>query len=70
MYCNVSNEYKKFKKSKISHIFLENIKSFYCLQTVWSQIQKTFKEEEPIEILKILALINNREEYQKISSHA
>ena len=29
-------------------------------------IKKIFKEEDPIEILKILGLINNGEEYQKI----
>ena len=29
-----------------------------------------FKEEESIEILKILGLINNTEEYQKIYNHA
>ena len=29
-------------------------------------IKKIFKEEDSIEILKILSLINNGEEYQKI----
>ena len=30
------------------------------------KMKKIFKEEESIEILKILGLINNIEEYQKI----
>ena len=29
----------------------------------------TFKEEESIEILKVLGLIDNMEEYQKINNH-
>ena len=32
-------------------------------------MKKIFKEEESIEILKILGLINNTEEYQKIYNH-
>ena len=31
--------------------------------------EKIFKEEDSIEILKILGLINNIEEYQKIYNH-
>ena len=31
---------------------------------------KTFKDEELIEILKILGIINNTEEYPKIYNHA
>ena len=32
-------------------------------------VKNIFKEEESIEILKILGLINNIEEYQKIYNH-
>ena len=32
--------------------------------------KKKIKEEESIELLKILGLINNIEEYQKIHNHA
>ena len=49
------------------HTFFQKTLS---LSIVYSQCEKTFKEEEPIEILKILVLINNREEYQKIYNHA
>ena len=31
--------------------------------------EKIFKKEESIEILKVLGLINNIEEYQKIYNH-
>ena len=33
-------------------------------------IKTIFKDEESIQILKILGLINNTEEYQKIYNHA
>ena len=32
-------------------------------------MQKMFKEEQSIKILKIIGLINNIEEYQKIHNH-
>ena len=32
-------------------------------------MKKIFKKEESVEILKILGLINNIEEYQKIYNH-
>ena len=34
------------------------------------EYEKIFKEEEPIEILKILGLINNIGEYKKIYNYA
>ena len=60
---------------KKSHIFKKNIKPFYCLQwLVYSkcshEYEKLFKEEESTEILKVVGLINNIEEYQKVYSHA
>ena len=33
------------------------------------ECENIFKEEESIEILKILGLLNNIEEYQKIYNH-
>ena len=32
MCCNVSNKYRKSKKTKISYISKKDVKSFYCLQ--------------------------------------
>ena len=36
---------------------------------MWQEYEKIFREEESIEILKIIGLVNNIEEYQKISNH-
>ena len=40
------------------------LRSFYG-----HEYEKIFKEEEPIEILKILGLINNIEEHNRIYNH-
>ena len=60
MYCNVGNKYKQNLKHQM--FFKKNIK---CGQ----EYEKIFKEEESLEILKIIGLINSIEEYQKIYSH-
>ena len=69
MYCNACNKYRTFKKIKISYI----LKKTLSLSTVYSkcghEYEKIFKEGS-IEILKILGLINNIEEYQKIYNYA
>ena len=72
MYCNVCNKYRKFKKPKISYIFKKKKKLsiFIVYSKRGYEYEKIFKEEESIEILKILGLINNIEEYQKIYNHA
>ena len=57
---------------------IENLKNLtyiiYSLSIVYSKCdhenKKRFKEEESIKILKILGLVNNIEEYQKINNHA
>ena len=70
IYCNVCNKYRKFKNPKILYIFEKT----FGLSTVYSkcghEYTKIFKEEESIEILKIMELIINIEEYQKIYNHA
>ena len=67
MYCNVCNEYRQFKKNKISYI-----KKKINLSIVYNKrghkYEKTFREEESTDI-KILGLIKNIEEYQKIYNH-
>ena len=75
MYRNVCNKNRKLKKKiKISCIFKKTyfLKKTFPLFTasVVINIKKTFKEEESIEILKILGLINNIEEFQKIYNYA
>ena len=59
-------------------MFAINIENLKKTKTYLSIVQskcghkykKTFKEEQSIEILKILGSINNIEEYQKIYNHA
>ena len=53
----ISSKYRKFKKSKISYIFKKTL----VISVIWSkcknEVEKIFKEEESIEILKIIGLI-------------
>ena len=69
MYCNVCNKYRKSKKIKISYIF----KKILSLSIVYSkcghEYEKIFQEEESMKILKILGLITNIEEYNRIYNH-
>ena len=51
---------------KISYIFDKTLFLFSTCNKCGRKNEKIFKEEESIEILKILGLINNIEEYQKI----
>ena len=49
-------------------IFKKQVFSLFAV-TVVINMKKVFKEEESIEILKILGLITNKEEYQKLYNH-
>ena len=68
MYYDVYNKYRKSEKTKIYIL-----KKILSLSVVYSnyghEYEKLFKEEESIELLKILGLNNNIEEYQKIYNH-
>ena len=55
IYCNVCNKYRKSKKTKISYIF--------------EKILSLSKEEESVELSKIIGLSINIEENQKINNH-
>ena len=70
MYCNVCNKYGKSTKSKISYIFQKTLSLSIVYSKCGHEYKKIFKEEESIEVLKILGLINNIEEYQKIYNYA
>ena len=54
-YCVICSKYRKFEKPKISYL-LEN--SIICSKCK-NEDEKLIKEEEWIEILKILGLIEN-----------
>ena len=59
IYCFIFGKYRKFKNPKISYIFQKAL----VLSIIWSknknEDEKIFKEEESIEILKILGLIKS-----------
>ena len=69
IYCNVCNEYRKFKNPKTPHIFEKTLNLSIAYSKCGCKYKKIFEEEESIEILKILNLITNIEEYQKIYNH-
>ena len=53
----ISGKYRKFKKSKISYIFKKILVIFVIWSKCKNEVEKIFKEEESIEILKIIGLI-------------
>ena len=68
MYCSICNKHRKFKKTKISYIFLKVFLLFIVNMAM--NIKKIFREEESIETSKIFDFINNIEQYQKTYNHA
>ena len=60
MCCIKCNKHKKLKNPKMLYIFNKKL-VFYIIWQVWQQCSndKVFKEEESIEILKVLGLIDN-----------
>ena len=60
---------ENLKKTKISYTFRKTLNHSIVYSKCGHEYEKIFKEEEPIEILKILGLINNIEEHQKIYNH-
>ena len=67
LYCVICGKYRKFEKPKISYL-LEKALVFpvTCSSKCKNEDEKIFKEEESVEILKILGLIKNIEIYQNI----
>ena len=60
-YCVICGKYRKLEKPKISYLLEKTL----VLSIICSKCKnEDEKEEESIEILKILGLINNIEEYQ------
>ena len=62
IHCNACNKYRKSKKTKISYIFKKTLSLSIVYSKCGREYEKIFKEEESIEILKILGLIINIEE--------
>ena len=57
IYCTKCKKYKEFKKDKISYICDKTLLLSSTCNKCGSENAKIFKEEESIEILKILGLI-------------
>ena len=66
LYHVICGNYRKFGKPKISCLLKKTlVLSIICSKSK-NKDDKIIKEEEAIEILKILCLINNIEKYQNI----
>ena len=57
--CVVCGKYRKFKNPKISYIFERTLVLSNICSNFKNESEKTSKEEESIEILKILGLFKN-----------
>ena len=66
MYCNVCDKFRKCKNCSI--IYFKNLSIVYSKCS--HEYVKIFKEEESIEILRILGLINNIEQHHTIYNYA
>ena len=65
-YCTICSQYRKFEKPKILYLLEKTFAFSIICSKCKNENEKIFKEEESIEMLKILGLINSIEEYQKI----
>ena len=59
LYCVICGKYRKFEKPKISHLLEKTLVLSIICSKCKNEDEKLFKEEESIEILKILGLIEN-----------
>ena len=59
LYCIICSKYRKFEKPKISYLLEKTLVLSIICSNCKNEDGKLLKEEESIEILKILALIKN-----------
>ena len=59
LYCVICGKNRKFEKPKISYLLEKILVLSVICSTCKNEDEKLFKEEESIEILKILGLIEN-----------
>ena len=64
LYSIICGNYRKFEKSKISYFLEKTLVIYIICSKCKNEDKKIFKEEESIQILKILGLVNNTERYQ------
>ena len=62
----ICGKYIKFEKPKISYLVEKTLVLSIICSECENEYEKTFKEEESIEILTNLGLINNIEKYRNI----
>ena len=70
IYCVHCKNYKEFNKPGISCICYKTLLLSSICNKCGSEIEQIFMRGEPIEIAKILSLINNTEKNQKIYNEA
>ena len=61
---------ENLKKLKYYIFFKKTLNLYIVYSKCYHEYKKIFKEEQSIEILKIIGLISNTEELQKIYNHA
>ena len=66
LYCIICCRYRKFETPKISYLLEKTLVLSIICSKCKNEDEKIFKEEDSIEIIKILGLINNIDKYQKI----
>ena len=59
LHCVISRKYREFEKPKISDLLKKTLAPSIICSKCKNEDEKLFKEEESIEILKILGLIEN-----------
>ena len=59
LYCVICGRYRKSEKPKISNIFEKRLVLCIICSKCIKENKKIFKEEESVEMLKILSLIEN-----------
>ena len=59
LYCTICGKYRKFEKPKTSNILEKTLVLSIICSKCKNEDEKIFKEEESIEIIKILGLIEN-----------
>ena len=62
----ICGKYIKFEKPKISYLLEKTLVLSIICSKCENEYEKTFKEEESIEILTNLGLFNNIEKYRNI----
>ena len=63
LYCIICCRYRKFEKPKISYLLEKTLVLSIICSKCKNEDEKIFKEEDSIEIIKILGLINNIDKY-------